>query len=215
MLGRTTDHIGSYHNGEVAGRHLVPLLVFADLVQEPEEVLDVPVVLPGQTLVLQQVPHGVKPLGGVVESPGVQPVWVEVGPEERLREFPQVGLDGGGEQMVVSGLQAGQRIEAGSLKLRSESPNLPVAGGMSEESLLLQPQTDQLGHAGLDGPGDAAGEVEGVEVGGERRAEHRVASPAVYYRVDLGLSEPHLHHSDVIIKINQQYFRESQGKPSK
>ena len=149
MLGRTTDHIGSYHNGEVAGRHLVPLLVFADLVQEPEEVLDVPVVLPGQTLMLQQVPHGVKPLGGVVESPGVQPVRVEVGPEERLREFPQVGLDGGGEKVMVGTLQTRQRVQPGHLELGPQSPDLPVTGGQSEEALLLQTEGDQLADAGL------------------------------------------------------------------
>ena len=76
----TTDHIGRYHNGEVAGGHLVPLLQLADLVEEPEEVLDVPVVLPGQGLVLQQVPHQIEPFLLTVGPPRLQPVRVELGP---------------------------------------------------------------------------------------------------------------------------------------
>ena len=101
---RFTHHIGCYHNGEVAGGHLVLLLQLADLVEQPEEVLDVPVVLPGQGLVLQEVPHQVEHLRGVLQPPRLQPVGVELRPEERLRELSEVGLDGGGEEVVVSRL---------------------------------------------------------------------------------------------------------------
>ena len=131
----TTDHIGRYHNGEVAGGHLVPLLQLADLVEEPEQVLDVPVVLHRQAVVLQEVPHQVLPLLAVLNPARLQPVGVELCPEERLGEHRKVYL--------------------------------PVPRRQSEEPLLLQAEADEAADAELERPGDAAGEVEVGEVGGE------------------------------------------------
>ena len=125
----TTDHIGCYHNGEVAGGHLVPLLQLADLVEEPEQVLDVPVVLHRQAVVLQEVPHQVLPLLALLNPARLQPVGVELGPEEWLGELPEVGLDGGGQEVVVRRLQAGQGVQAGRLQLSPQSLHLqPIRG---------------------------------------------------------------------------------------
>ena len=113
--------------------------------EEPEEVLDVPVVLPGQSLVLQQVPHQVEPLRVVVQPARLQPFGVELGAEERLGELPEVGLDGGGEEVVVRRLQAGQGVQAGSLELRPQSLHLQYRGVEVSQSVSgFYLQTDNI-----------------------------------------------------------------------
>ena len=98
----------------------------------PEQVLDVPVVFPWQVLVLQKVPDSVKPLRVVVQPASLQPVRVEVSSKERLRELPEIRLDGGGEEVVVSRLQARQGVQPSCLKLCSQAPHLPVTCSQSE-----------------------------------------------------------------------------------
>ena len=78
------------------------------------------------------------------------------------------------------------------------SPHLPVTGGQSEESFLLQAETDEAADADLERPGDAGGEVEVGEVGGEAGPEHGVAALTVQDLVQLGLSEPNLQQQSVI-----------------
>ena len=75
------------------------------------------------------------------------------------------------------------------------TPHLPVPGCQSEESLLLQAEVDEAADADLERPGDAGGEVEVGEVGGEAGAEHGVAALTVQDLVQLGLSEPNLQQT--------------------
>ena len=76
-------------------------------------------------------------------------------------------------------------------------PHLAVPGGESEESLLLQAEGDEAADADLERPGDAGGELEVREVGGEAGAEHGVAALTVQDLVQLGLRQPNLSEKSV------------------
>ena len=72
--------------------------------------------------------------------------------------------------------------------------HLPVPGRQSEEPLLLQAEADEAADAELERPGDAAGEVEVGEVGGEAGAEHRVAPLSLQDQLYLGLRVANLEY---------------------
>jgi len=77
-------HVGRYHNGEVTGSHFVLFTVCSHQVQELEQVLDILVVLSGQVLVLQEVPHRVK-LVISFQRAGFQPILVKLSSHQWLR----------------------------------------------------------------------------------------------------------------------------------
>ena len=78
--------------------------------------------------------------------------------------------------------------------------HLAIPSRESEESLLLQAEGDEATDADLERPGDAGGELEVGEVGGEAGAEHGVAPLTLLDLIQLGLSQSDLRQKSEVIQ---------------